>query len=91
MTSQLNATMTISVVRNEHPPIFESDPYTVDIAENKPTNELVTTVKANDADQTVIDHFIFPVKFEFIEFEEQVSECMYVWVFIHLLIISLWN
>ena len=41
----------IFVVRNDNPPIFQNEPYTVFLDENQPIGQSVENVLATDADQ----------------------------------------
>lgn len=53
LESQQNAVVTLTVVRNDAPPIFTQDPYTKTIQEDIPAGQSVIDVLANDADTVV--------------------------------------
>ena len=48
------AMVNIEVVRNDNAPIFESDTYAASITQNQQVGQRITSVKATDADPTVI-------------------------------------
>jgi hypothetical protein len=46
--------LTISVTRNEFPPVFERNPYDVVLTQQNKVGDLVVTIRATDADNVSV-------------------------------------
>ena len=66
LVSREPASVTITVDRNENPPVFGNEPYTKEINRNAEVNTRIVTVFAQDRDQKVICGTFFVVKMSFL-------------------------